>query len=217
MYAGPLLQVRAGGAMKKRHDHYFKRARQENYPARSVYKLQELDTSFKLLRPGQKVLDLGATPGSWTLFAAKKVGPTGRVLGVDINPTETAFPENVTFLVADALDPGPEFTALLESWKPFDLVISDMAPSTTGSRFTDQARSLELAEQALALAGTCLIQGGHFIAKVFMGPDVKAFTDSMRGAFEKVKTAKPKSSRAESFEQFIVGLGFRGLQTYPEE
>jgi 23S rRNA (uridine2552-2'-O)-methyltransferase len=203
--------------MKKRHDHYFHRARQENYPARSVYKLQELDTGFKLLSPGQKVLDLGATPGSWTLFAAQKVGPTGRVLAVDLNPTDTAFPENVTFLTADALNPGEEFTALLATWKPFDLVISDMAPSTTGSRFTDQARSMELVEQALALAGTCLIQGGHFVAKVFMGPDVKAFTDSLRGAFEKVKIAKPKSSRSESFEQFIVGLGYRGLQTFPEE
>lgn len=203
--------------MKKRHDHYFHRARQENYPARSVYKLKELDASFHLLKPGQKVLDLGATPGSWTLFAAEKVGPSGRVLGVDLNPTETAFPENVTFLVANALEPGPEFLGLLESWKPFDLVVSDMAPRTTGQRVTDQARSLELVEQALALAGTCLIKGGHFVAKIFMGPDVKAFTDSMRGAFEKVKTAKPQSSRSESFEQFIVGLGFKGLKQYSEE
>ncbi len=203
--------------MKKLHDHYFKRAKQENYPARSIYKLQEMDADFKLFKPGQKVLDLGATPGSWTLYAAKKVGPTGRVLGVDLNPTDTAFPENVTFMVADALDPGPELTEVLDSMKPFNLVISDMAPRTTGQRITDQTRSLELVEQALAIAGTCLIKGGHFVAKIFMGPDVKAFTDSMRGAFEKVKTAKPKSSRSESFEQFIVGLGFKGLKSYSEE
>jgi len=203
--------------MKKLHDHYFHRAKQENYPARSVYKLQEMDVSFKLLRPGQKVLDLGAAPGSWSLYAAKKVGPSGRVLGVDLQATDTAFPANVTFLVGDALEPGPEFRALLDALRPFDLVISDMAPRTTGQRVTDQARSLELVEQALALAGSCLIHGGHFVAKVFMGPDVKAFTDSMRGAFEKVKTAKPKSSRPESFEQFIVGLGFRGLPHQSEE
>jgi 23S rRNA (uridine2552-2'-O)-methyltransferase len=196
--------------MKNVQDHYFKRAKQENYPARSVYKLQELDNQFKLLRPGRKVLDLGATPGSWTLYTAKKVGPGGRVLGVDINPTDTVFPENVTFLVADALDPKPEFLDILGSWKPFDLVLSDMAPKTTGFRITDQARSLELAEQALALAGSCLVQGGDFVAKVFQGPDVKAFLDGMRPAFEKVKTAKPKSSRPESFEQFVVALGYRG-------
>ncbi|GFK95082.1 Ribosomal RNA large subunit methyltransferase E [Fundidesulfovibrio magnetotacticus] len=203
--------------MKKLHDHYFHRAKQENYPARSVYKLQEMDASFKLLRPGLKVLDLGAAPGSWTLYAAKKVGPSGRVLGVDLQATDTAFPENATFLQADAFDPGPEFAAHLERLAPVDLVISDMAPRTTGQRVTDQARSLELVEQALALAGSCLIHGGHFVAKVFMGPDVKAFTDSMRGAFEKVKTAKPKSSRPESFEQFIIGLGFKGLPHHAEE
>jgi len=203
--------------MKKLHDHYFKLAKKENYPARSVYKLKELDAEFKLLRPGLKVLDLGAAPGSWTLYAAQKVGPAGRVLSVDINPTDTPFPENVTFMVADALDPGPELSAVILSMKPFHLVISDMAPRTTGQRFADQARSLELVEQALAMAGTCLVHGGHFVAKVFMGPDVKAFTDSMRGAFEKVKTAKPKSSRSESFEHFIVGLGFKGLKQYSEE
>ena len=196
--------------MKNVQDHYFKRAKQENYPARSVYKLMELDKQFKLLKPGRKVLDLGAAPGSWTLLAAKKVGAAGRVLAVDRNPTDTAFPENVTFMVADALEPTPEFLAVLESWKPFHLVVSDMAPNTTGSKMTDQARSLELVEQALALARTCLVQGGHFVAKVFQGPDVKALLDAMRPAFEKVKTAKPQSSRSESFEQFIVGLGFKG-------
>jgi len=215
--AAALVRFRAGEIVKKRHDHYFKRARAENYPARSVYKLQELDASFKLLKPGQTVLDLGAAPGSWTLFAAQKVGPSGKVLAIDVNAAPTAFPENVTFIIADALNPDGEFQSLLASWSPFGLVISDMAPKTTGSRFTDQARSLELAGQALALARTCLIQGGHFVAKIFMGPDVKAFTDAMRGEFATVKTAKPDSSRSESFEQFIVGLGFKGRAKSLEE
>lgn len=197
--------------MKKRHDHFFNRARKENYPARSVYKLQQLDKEFGLLKPGIKVLDLGATPGSWTLFSAKKVGHSGKVLAVDLNPNETEFPPNVTFMLANALEPGPDFLEVLEAWKPFDLVLSDMAHNTTGHRFTDQCRSMELVEQALALARTCLIQGGHFVAKVFQGPDVKPLCDSMRPAFEKVKTAKPESSRSESYEQFIVGLGYRGL------
>jgi len=212
-----LVRLYAGGAVKKRHDHYFKRARSENYPARSVYKLQELDADFKLLKPGQTVLDLGAAPGSWTLFSSLKVGPSGRILAVDLSDAPTAFPENVTFTIADALDPAPKFQSLLVSWKPFDLVLSDMAPKTTGSRFTDQARSLELAGQALALARTCLIQGGHFVAKIFMGPDVKAFTDAMRGEFARVKTAKPDSSRSESFEQFIVGLSFKPHSKISEE
>ena len=93
--------------MKKLYDYYFKKAKQENYPARSVYKLKELDKTFQLLRPGLKVLDLGAAPGSWTLYASQKVGPSGRVVGIDLKPTETAFGPNVTYLVADALNPIP--------------------------------------------------------------------------------------------------------------
>ena len=203
--------------MKNRHDHYFKRARAENYPARSVYKLEQLDASFKLLKLGQTVLDLGAAPGSWSLFAAQKIGPTGKLLAIDLNPTPTAFPANVTFHIADALSPTPELQSLLAAFHPFHLVLSDMAPKTTGSRFTDQARSLELAQQALALARSCLIQGGHFVAKIFMGPDVKALTDSMRRDFATVKTAKPDSSRQESFEQFIVGLTFKTRSKISEE
>ncbi|GAB6035455.1 RlmE family RNA methyltransferase [Fundidesulfovibrio butyratiphilus] len=200
--------------MKKLHDHYFKKAKQENYPARSVYKLKEMDKAFKLFAPGLKVLDLGAAPGSWTLYASQKVGPSGRVIALDLKATDTAFAPNVTFLVGDALQPDPERMALIEATQPFHLVISDMAPKTTGSRITDQARSLELVEQALALARSCLVHGGHFVAKVFQGPDVKPFLDAMRPDFAKVKTAKPKSSRSESFEIFIVGLGFTG-QTRP--
>jgi 23S rRNA (uridine2552-2'-O)-methyltransferase len=195
--------------MKKYRDYYFKRAKQENYPARSVYKLQEMDKSFQLLRPGQKVLDLGASPGSWTLYAAQKVGDTGRVLGVDLNPANTSFPPQVTFLQEDVFDRSPAFQELLDEWSPFDLVISDMAPKTSGIKFKDQALSLELVEEAFALARTCLVEGGCFVVKIFEGPDVHGFTQGLRPWFAQVKTFKPKSSRSESKEIFIVGKGFR--------
>jgi 23S rRNA (uridine2552-2'-O)-methyltransferase len=195
--------------MKKYRDHYFKRAKQENYPARSVYKLQEMDKSFQLLRPGQKVLDLGASPGSWTLYAAKRVGDKGRVLGVDLNPANTAFPPQVTFLQEDVFDRSPEFQELLDTWAPFDHVVSDMAPKTSGIKFKDQALSLELVEEAFALATTCLAAGGCFVVKIFEGPDVHGFTQGLRPWFARVKTFKPKSSRSESKEIFIVGTGFK--------
>jgi len=195
--------------MKKYRDHYFKRAKQENYPARSVYKLQEMDKSFQLLRPGQKVLDLGASPGSWTLYAAKKVGDKGRVLGVDLNPANTSFPKQVTFLQEDVFDRSSEFQALLDEWAPFDHVVSDMAPKTSGIKFKDQALSLELVEEAFALAKLVLVPGGCFVVKIFEGPDVHGFTQSLRPWFAKVKTFKPKSSRSESKEIFIVGKGFK--------
>jgi len=199
--------------MKQYRDHYFKRAKAENYPARSVYKLQELDAKFALLKSGLRVLDLGAAPGSWTLFAARKIGPAGRVLALDIQTTEQEFPDNVCFLVHDAFEDSPELLAVMEPLAPFDLVMSDMAPRTTGVKFTDQARSLELCERARDVALKRLKPGGNFVAKIFEGPEAKGFQESLKPWFEKVRGFKPKSSRAESKETFILGLDFRGLDT----
>jgi 23S rRNA (uridine2552-2'-O)-methyltransferase len=197
--------------MKQYRDHYFKRAKAENYPARSVYKLDELDAKFGLLKNGMKVLDLGAAPGSWTLFAAKKIGERGRVLALDIQETAQEFPANVHFLVHDAFEDSPELEELMRPLLPFDLVMSDMAPRTTGHKFTDQARSLELCERARDVAERRLKPGGDFVVKIFEGPDSKAFQDSLRVLFDAVKVFKPKSSRQESKEIFIAGLGFKGL------
>lgn len=194
--------------MKQYRDYYFRKAKQENYPARSVYKLQEMDKAHRLLRAGQKVLDLGACPGSWTLYAAERVGPGGRVLGIDLNVPGTVFPEQVTFLRADIFARSPEFLERARLLAPFDVVMSDMAPRTTGSRFTDQARSIQLVEAAFAVAGEWLATGGTFIAKVFEGPDVRPFVQSIKPCFTKVSMVKPHSSRAESKEIFILGTGF---------
>lgn len=195
--------------MKEYRDHYFKKAKQENYPARSVYKLKELDGKFRLLARGHKVLDLGAAPGSWSLGAAEKIGNNGLILACDIQTTQTAFPPQVTFVQEDVFNRTPEFEAMLAQTGPFDLVMSDMAPSTTGTKFTDQARSLELCLEALAIATSHLKPGGNFVVKIFMGPDIQELLQPMRKAFATVKSFKPKSSRAESKETFFVGLGFR--------
>lgn len=196
--------------MKQYRDHYFLKAKQENYPARSVYKLKELDKKFKLFRSGMRVLDLGAAPGSWSLGAAERIGPGGRVLACDLQTTETAFPPNVTFMREDVFQRSPAFEAELAQQGPFHVVMSDMAPRTTGTRFTDQARSLELCLEALAVADLWLLPGGSFVVKIFMGPDIQELLVPMRGHFASVKSFKPKSSRAESKETFFVGLGFKG-------
>lgn len=195
--------------MKEYRDHYFLKAKRENYPARSVYKLKELDNKFRLLRPGMKVLDLGAAPGSWSLGAAEKVGANGLVLSCDIQDTDTIFPPQVIFMREDVFDRSASFEAMLNQSGPFDLVMSDMAPRTTGTRFTDQARSLDLAVEALAVAQRRLKPGGAFVVKIFMGPDIQELLGSMRKAFTAVKSFKPKSSRTESKETFFVGTGFR--------
>lgn len=195
--------------MKEYRDHYFLKAKRENYPARSVYKLKELDAKFKLFRQGMRVLDLGAAPGSWSLGAAEKVGQRGLVLGCDIQTTETAFPPQVTFMQEDVFNRSDAFEARLREMGPFDVVMSDMAPRTTGTKFTDQARSLELACEALEVARLHLKPGGSFIVKIFMGPDIQEMLQPMRRAFKSVKSFKPKSSRAESKETFFVGMGFK--------
>lgn len=195
--------------MKEYRDFYFRKARAENYPARSVYKLKELDARYHLLRTGLKVLDLGAAPGSWTLGASEKVGQSGLVAASDIRAISMPLPANVRFFISDVFDPAPEFAAFLSEYGPFDFVMSDMAPATTGSKFVDQARSLNLALEALNVAGRHLRGGGNFVVKIFMGPDVDDLLSGMRSRFQSVKIFKPKSSRAESKEIFYIGFGLK--------
>lgn len=203
--------------MKKYRDHYFERARKEGHPARSVYKLQEIDKRFSLLRGGDRVLDLGAAPGSWTLYATRRVGGKGRVLAVDIQDIEAAqgertatFPDNVTLLRADVLDAAGPLPQALAEHGPFQAVLCDMAPRTSGVKFADQAKSLELGEMALDVAMQWLVPGGVFVVKLFMGPDVRQYVARMRTCFTAVRNFKPKSSRSESKETFYIGQGFTG-------
>lgn len=197
--------------MKKIQDYYFNKAKQENYPARSVYKLKEIHARFKIFKPGMRVLDLGAAPGSWSLAAAEYIGEAGRVLGLDLKGSRTAFPPQVTFMQADIFDLTPEFMELLQKIGPFHIVMSDMAPSTTGSRSTDQARSAALVLEAFSLARAHLRLEGSFVVKFFMGPDIQVFGKNLRKEFDLVKSFKPQSSRSESFENFYIAKGFKGL------
>ena len=191
--------------MKKIRDHYFKQARQDNYPARSVYKLKEMDRRFNLLRPGQKILDLGASPGSWSMFAAQKVQAKGMVLAVDLNEPSVSFPQQVVFIQGDIINDN-EAREQARDFAPFDLVLSDMAPKTTGIKITDQARSHQLAREAFELSLEMLGPGGTLVVKIFEGPDVQELGREMKACFKRLKHFKPKSSRAESKEIFLVGM-----------
>ena len=179
--------------MKEYRDYYFLKAKKENYPARSVYKLQEMNKRFRLFKQGMKVLDLGAAPGSWSLYAAEKVGGNGLVLACDLQATETVFPQNVRFLQENVFERSLEFEALLEELGPFDMVISDMAPRTTGTKFTDQARSLELCLESVQVAEKYLKSGGNFITKIFMGTRFSGFGQGNAPYFckcENIQTSK---------------------------
>jgi 23S rRNA (uridine2552-2'-O)-methyltransferase len=198
--------------MKKYQDHFSKQARRDNYPARSVYKLKEMDKKFKLLGPGLKVLDLGAAPGSWSLYLAQKVGERGRILAVDLNVPDLDFPEQVDFVQGDVFDQDSQAAARIRDNAPFDLVVSDMAPKTTGIKFTDQARSFNLAMEALNMAKLHLTIRGGFVVKILEGPDIQELQREMKAVLKKVKHFKPRSSRAESKEIFLVGQDFQGVR-----
>jgi 23S rRNA (uridine2552-2'-O)-methyltransferase len=181
-------------------------ARAKGYPARSVFKLQEIDRRMRLLRSGQNVLDLGAAPGSWSLYASERVAPQGHVYAIDIKPMQQVFGDNVQVLEADALSLESE---VLARHAPYDVVLSDMAPNTSGSKLADQARSTELFLRALEVAVAHGKPGSHFAAKIFMSGDYKAAEMRVRAAYELVRTIRPDGTRQSSSEVFVVGMGKR--------
>lgn len=188
-----------------RHDRFHQKAKKQGFLARAVFKLEELDTQFKLFKPGQRVLDLGCAPGSWLQYARKKVGDTGILVGLDRAPIRDA--SGARILVGDVLT--IDVKELLGDLKNFDVVLSDMAPDTSGVRSMDQARSEALFERALEIATLTLAPGGNFVGKLFQGPDFKKLTETVREKFTVGKTAKPDSSRQASIEQYVVGKGFK--------
>jgi 23S rRNA (uridine2552-2'-O)-methyltransferase len=184
-----------------------KAAKAQGYPARSVFKLEEIDRRVRLFRRGQRVLDLGAAPGSWSLYAAKNVGDTGRLLAVDVLPIARPLGNNATFAQGDALSLQND---VLATFAPYDVVLSDMAPSTTGSKAADQARSYELFERAVAIVDALGARAGSFVGKLFMSNDFVGARDAIRALFEEVKTIRPTGTRVTSFEVFLVGLRRKG-------
>jgi 23S rRNA (uridine2552-2'-O)-methyltransferase len=194
------------GDRDKRHDRFFQQARREKFAARSVYKLEEIDRRFRLFARGARVLDLGCRPGSWLQYAARAVGGGATLVGLDRAPLDVAIPE-ARILVGDVF--AISAAELLGPLERFDVVLSDMAPDTTGVRGVDQARSEALFERALEIAEQTLAPGGRFVGKLFQGPAWRDLVARARRGFAEVKTVKPESSRKESIEQYVVGVGFR--------
>lgn len=190
-----------------RHDPYHKRAKQQGFASRAVFKLEEIDQKHKIIELNDRVLDLGCAPGSWLQYAAKQTGKGGILVGIDRFEVDLGLPNGQT-IVGDIYD----VTAadLLGDLEHFDLVLSDMAPDTTGIRQVDQCRSEQLFERAVDIAAMTLAPGGRFVGKIFQGPEFKRLIDRCRKDYSKVKMIKPAGSRKESIEQYICGLGFRG-------
>ena len=191
-------------------DQYTIQARKEGYPARSVYKLQAIDERIRLFRPGQHVLDLGAAPGSWTLYASRRVGELGRVVAIDLLPNRIEaigenVPDNVDYRQGDAREQTVESLG-----GTFDVLISDMAPNTSGNRDADMYKSYELVVFAATMADTVLRKGGHFVAKIFQGAEFELAREELRKRFKTVRTMRPKAVRNISYEVFLVGVDYQG-------
>ncbi len=196
------------GRVKKVQDYYFKKAKKDNYPARSVYKLEETQNKYGILKKGDTVLDLGCQPGSWSLYAARVVGPNGRVVGVDLEKGRDLYRTGAARILTFSADIMEEdiVTRITELAPSFNVVLSDIAPRTTGSKWADQQQSINLSRRTLEIALSLLAPGGNYYCKVFEGEDFKEYFDEVRGHFIKVKTVKPKSSRKESREVFVLGM-----------
>ncbi|HEY4241519.1 MAG TPA: RlmE family RNA methyltransferase [Kofleriaceae bacterium] len=190
-----------------RHDRFHQQAKREGYLARAVYKLGEIDEKHHIFDGGHRVLDLGCSPGSWLQYAREQIGERAVLVGLDRGPLQKP-PPGARIVIGDVLTIDP---AVLKGDVPaFDLVLSDMAPDTSGIRHLDQARSEALFERALELAVLLLAPGGHFVGKLFQGPDFKKLTEQVRAKFHVAKTMKPASSRQISIEQYVIGKGLRG-------
>lgn len=186
----------------KWNDFYGRKAEKENFPARSVYKLKEIDEKYRLIKKGDKVLDLGCFPGSWLIYASGLTGNKGEVVGIDLKPVKITLPSHVLIYTKDIFLLENEFF----SNNRFNIVMSDMAPDTTGNKHVNSTMSFNLSMAALSIAQKVLLPGGSFVCKVFQGEDFNHFTDQIKKEFKTIKIFKPKSSRKASREIYIIGF-----------
>lgn len=192
-----------------RRDPYYWRAKQKGYRSRAAYKLAQLDDRERLLEPGARVLDLGCAPGGWMQVALERVGAQGRVVGVDVAPVAPLPSPNAVVVKGDLLDGATADAAAAALGGQADIVLSDLAPKLSGVRDADIARSLELLEAAVRLAGRLLRPGGSLVAKVFAAPETESAIAALRPAFASLKLTSPEASRKRSTEVYLVARGFR--------
>ena len=196
-------------------DHYTLKAKKEGYPARSVYKLMEIQKKFRILERSSSVLDIGAAPGSWSLYLIRELGEKSFITAVDLLPLDPACKgDNFFFIRGDAFSEG-NIRSILDKG-PYNTVLSDAAPSTTGNKTVDTERSFQLVSSVLDLAEKVLLPGGNIAVKIFQGGDEKELIDRMKKMFTSVKSFKPEAVRKMSFETYLIGTGFIRRRKTPD-
>jgi len=192
-----------------KNEYYTRKAREDNYPARSVYKLQQIDEKFDLIKAGDEVLDLGCSPGSWLLYLAKKIGPDGKVIGIDVLDLKIEIPKNAKFIKSDVMEYVPTSVGIPTMvGRKFDVIVSDLAPNTSGEHFIDTEKSLEFCERALEIVQNNLKSGGNFLCKILEGEGINDFFKKVETNFAFAKRYKPLASRKESREIYIIGKNY---------
>jgi 23S rRNA (uridine2552-2'-O)-methyltransferase len=195
--------------MARKGDYYWQKSKDQGYPARSVFKLEQIQEKYRPIRPGNRVLDLGAAPGSWSQYLLDMLAGAGSVTGVDLNLPDPKLlsRKGYKFLQGDFTEEG--LIRSIREAGPFDVVVSDAAPSTSGNRTMDTARSADLVRHVLAFCLSSLAAGGNCVFKIFQGGEEREILATMRVLFESVRAFKPKASRSESMETYFIGLGFK--------
>jgi len=184
-------------------DAYTRRAQDEKWLARSVYKLEEIDKRFRLMKRGSRVLDLGCYPGSWSQYALREVRLAGDVVGIDLKRPNRLSARGFQFIQADIM--AMDLERLIRDVSARDLVLSDLAPSTSGIRSADESRSLALARRAAEIAQHLLKEGGHFVCKIFEGEDFNHFKREVSGHFQQIRLIRPRATRKRSREVYLIG------------
>jgi 23S rRNA (uridine2552-2'-O)-methyltransferase len=192
------------------NDPYVARAKREGFRSRAAFKLIEIDDKHRLLKPGARVVDLGAAPGGWSQVAIKRIGARGRVVAIDILDIDEIA--GVEFAQIDFLDPDAPGKLKAMLGGPADVVLSDMAANATGHRPTDHLKIMALVEAAAEFAGEVLKDGGAFLAKVIQGGTEAALLATLKRDFATVKHVKPAASRADSAELYVLATGFRAAR-----
>ena len=196
----------------KPHDRFFKQAKREGYRSRAAYKLLELQQRFRLMKPGDFVVDLGAAPGGWLQVAAELVGASGKVIGVDLQPIETFRQSSIFLLQGDITEAATQEKIKEMLGGPAHCVLSDMAPKLSGIRDADTARCLELNRAALTVATQLLRPRGSLLLKSFVSDDLQIFTQELKKSFASVQRTRPEASRQGSSEFYFCAKDFRGLR-----
>ncbi len=195
--------------MYKRKDHYHQRAKKEGYVSRAAYKLLEIDKKHRILQPGYRIVDLGCSPGGWLQVAARVIGPSGLLLGVDRTPP--AIPANppLTFIQADIFQEDLASQILDHLGQRANLLLSDLSPDISGIKSIDQHRSFELSQRVLAIGEEILHQGSCCLLKIFEGPETREGFNRMKKMFSRVMRIAPQASRKSSSEIYFLGIGYK--------